>query len=151
MTLSEILADTVAELERRGAPDEALATLRIPKFGRTKLVPTGRAWRLGVLLLTRDGQLLTTATVTRAVEPLRGVTNRSAEADARRQLRHVAAHSKFPEGEAINVDPVPLDVDPLSEPLLLEGDVVMIRWNGRDGIRPLADYLADRLALLDEG
>ena len=151
MNLPGVLAQTVTELERRGAPDEALATLRIPRLGRPKLVPTGHAWRLGVLLLTRDGQLFTTATVTRAVEPLRGVTNRSAQADARRQLRHVAAYSKFPEGEAINVDPVPLDLEVLSEPLLLEGEIVMIRWNGRDGIRPLADYLADRLALLGEG
>ena len=150
MTLSHILARTVAELERRGVPDEALATLRIPRVGRSKLVPTGRAWRLGVLLLGRDGRLYSTTTVTRAVEPLRGVTNRSAEADARRQLRHVAARSKFPEGEAVNIDPVPLDLVSLSEPLLLEGDVVMIRWNARDGIRPLEDYLADRLALLDE-
>jgi len=148
--LRELVARTVAELERRGVPDEALATLRKPRFGRPRLVADGRAWRLGVLLLTRDGRLLSTATVTRAVEPLRGVTNRSAEAEARRELRHIAARSGFPEGESVNVDPVPIDLDVLDGPLLMEGEVVMIRWKGGEGIRPLEDYLADRLALLDD-
>ena len=146
--LPELLARTVAELERRGIPDEALANLSIPRFGRSRLVPTGRAWRLGVLLLDRGGRLYETATVTRAVEPLRGVTNRSAEADARRQLRHLAARSsRFPEGEAVNVDPVPLDLD---GPLSVVDGVVMIRWNAGGGIRPLEEYLADRLSLLDD-
>ena len=153
--LSDLLARTVAELRDRDVPDEALATLRIPRFGRTKLVPVGRAWRLGVLLLDRDGNLFSTSTVTRAVEPLRGVTNRSAEADARRQLRHIAAYSKFPEGEAVNVDPVPVDVsaEALAEGsglLLMEHGVVMVRWNAGTGIRPLEAYLADRISLLDE-
>lgn len=145
--LPELLARTVAELERRGIPDEALATLRIPRFGRARLVPAGRAWRLGVLLLDRAGRLYETATVTRAVEPLRGVTNRSAEADARRELRHIAARSKFPEGDAVNVDPVPLHLD---GPLSVVDGTVMIRWNAGGGIRPLEAYLADRLSLLDE-
>ena len=144
--LPELLARTVAELERRGIPDEALATLRIPKFGRARLVPAGRAWRLGVLLLDREGRLYETATVTRAVEPLRGVTNRSAEADARRELRHIAARSRFPEGEAVNVDPVPLNLD---GPLSVVDGTVMIRWNAGGGIRPLDAYLADRLSLLE--
>jgi hypothetical protein len=155
VNLPGLLASTVAELQRRGAPDEALAALRQPRFGRTRLVPAGRAWRLGVLLLDAEGRLYATTTVTRAVEPLRGVTNRSAEAEARRDLRRVAAHSRFPEGEAVNVDPVPVDVSPAaleegSGLLLLEGGVVMVRWNAGAGIRPLADYLADRLSLLDE-
>ena len=144
--LARLLAATVAELQRRGIPDEALATLRVPRFGRARLVPAGRAWRLGVLLLGRDGRLYETATVTRAVEPLRGVTNRSAEADARRQLRHIAVRSGFPVGEAVNVDPVPVHLD---GPLSVEDGVVMIRWNAGGGIRPLEAYLADRLSLLD--
>lgn len=150
MTLADLLAQTVAELDRRRVPDEALARLRNPRFGRQRLVATGRAWRLGVLLLDRDGRLYSTATVTRAIEPLRGVTNRSAEADARRGLRHLAARSGFPEGETINVDPVPIDVEELAAPLLTVGDVVMIRWNSGDGVLPLEDYLADRLALLGD-
>ena len=156
MNLTELLASAVAELQRRGAADEALATLKQPRFGRTRLVPTGRAWRLGVLLLDAEGRLFATGTVTRAVEPLRGVTNRSAEAEARRDLRRIAAHSRFPEGEAVNVDPVPVDLSPeaLDEGsglVLLEDGVVMVRWNAGSGIRPLQDYLADRISLLDEG
>jgi len=145
--LADLLQRTVAELERRGVPDEALATLRIPRFGRSRLVATGRAWRLGVLLLTRDARLFSTTTVTRSVEPLRGVTNRSAEADARRQLRHLAVRSGFAQGEAVNVDPVPVELD---GPLSVVDGVVMIRWNVGDGIRPLKGYLAERLALLDD-
>lgn len=145
--LPELLARTVAELERRGAPDEALAALRKTRLRGTRLVRTGRAWRLGVLLLDREGRLYETATVTRAVEPLRGVTNRSAAAEARRELRHIAARSGFPEGEAVNVDPVPLELD---GPLSVEDGVVMVRWNAGGGIRPLEAYLADRLSLLDE-
>ena len=156
MNLTELLASAVSELQRRGAADEALATLKQPRFGRTRLVPTGRAWRLGVLLLHAEGRLFATGTVTPAVEPLRGVTNRSAEAEARRDLRRIAAHSRFPEGEAVNVDPVPVDLSPeaLDEGsglVLLEDGVVMVRWNAGSGIRPLQDYLADRISLLDEG
>jgi len=146
--LAELLQRTIAELTSRGVPDEALATLRRPRFGRPRLVRAGRAWRLGVLLIARDGTLYETATVTRAVEPLRGVTNRSAEAEARRELRHIAARSGFPVGEAVNVDPVPIDLDVLDGPLLLEGDTVMVRWNAGGGIRPVEDYLADRVSLL---
>jgi hypothetical protein len=150
VTLTALLASTVAELERRGAADEAIASLRTRRFGRPRLVATGRAWRLGVLLLARDGSLYSTTTVTRAVEPLRGVTNRSAEAEARRELRHIAARSGFAVGESVNVDPVPIDTVALDGPLLLQGDTVMVRWNAGDGIRPLAGYLAERLSLLDE-
>lgn len=153
--LTELLRRTVAELEARSVPDEALATLRQRRFGRPKLVPSGRAWRLGVLLLDRDGHLYSTATVTRAVEPLRGVTNRSAEAESRRDLRRVAARGRFAEGEAVNVDATPLDLSDEalargSGPLQLAPDgTVLVRWNARDDTRPLADYLADRLSLLD--
>ncbi|MBU1589438.1 MAG: hypothetical protein KKH51_16050 [Actinobacteria bacterium] len=150
--LPALLASTVAELERRGTPDEALAVLRTTRLRGTRLVRTGRAWRLGVLLIDREGRLYETATVTRAVEPLRGVTNRSAEAEARRELRHIAARSGFPEGEAVNVDPVPLDPSAAEGggPLSVVDGTVMVRWNAGGGIRPLEAYLADRLSLLDE-
>ena len=131
------------ELERLGVPDEALAILRQRRFRGPRLVATGRAWRLGVLLLSRDGSLHQTTVVTRAVEPLRGVTNRSAEAEARRDLRRVAAHSGFREGEAVNVDPVPIAPDADGE--------VRVRWNPSAEPVLLGSYLAERIALLGEG
>ena len=73
--LAELLRDTVAALDAAGTPDEALGELRTSRFRAARFVPTGRAWRLGVLLLDRDGTLYETGNVTRAVEPLRGVAN----------------------------------------------------------------------------
>lgn len=147
--LAATLARTIAELERIGVPDEALATLVQRRFRGPRLVAFGRAWRLGVILLDREGRLYETTTVTRAVEPLRGVTNRSAEAEARRDVRRIAARSGFPEGETINVDPVP--VGPGSGPLVLEGDEVLIRWSAHGPPRRLDAYLAERVALLADG
>ena len=49
------------------------------------IMPAGRAWRLGVLLIDRDGRLYATGEVTRAIDPKRGVADHSLIADARRE------------------------------------------------------------------
>ena len=143
--LTAMLQRSVRSLDEAGVPDEALAALKHRRVGGDRLVPAGRAWRLGVLLLDRSATLYATGEVTRAVEPLRGVTNRSAEAEARRAVRHLAARSRFPEGEVVNFGHAP--VGPGDELLPIVDGVILVRWSG-SFTRPLADYLADRVALL---
>jgi len=157
MQLQPVLARTVAALEEIGAHDEALAALKLGRgIGSLRtppmLIPVGRAWRLGVLLLDRLGNLYATGEVTRAIEPQIAVTNRSDEAERKRELRRMAARGPFPEGETINVDFSMLDLDdaalargegPLS--LAESGEVLVRLPSGRD--IHLEKYLADRVGL----
>jgi len=156
-TLAAALAATVVELDRIGAADEALAVLKegrgIGKLrGQPKLMPVGRAWRLGVVLLDRSGALYATGEITRAIEPQVAVTNRSAQAELKREYRRAAVRGPFPEGETINHEFEPIDVsaDALragSGPLSLgDDDEVLVRLPSGSSI-PLARYLADRTAL----
>jgi hypothetical protein len=155
-----LLASTVESLQTLGVHDEALGVMREPRrfafASAPTMVPAGRAWRLGVLLLDRDGGLYETGDVTRAIEPLRAVTNRSAEAEARRDDRRAAARGKFPEGEVINHRYVPLALDDESlragsGPLFVRDGTVMVRWDRRSpgaGVSALRAYLADRTSVL---
>ena len=146
--LAALLRRTVEELERRGTPDEALATEGKTMLGRKpKLVPTGRAWRLGVLLLDRDARLYATGDVTRAIEPLRAVTNRSQQAEARREDRRAAVRGHFPEGEVVNFGHTPIDLETAPGPLSIVDGIVMVRWSAGPDVRPLAGYLSERLEL----
>lgn len=124
------ITQAIAALEAAGVHDEALGTL-VParRFRGEVLKPAGRAWRLGALLLDRDGQLYATGEVTRAIEPLRGVANKSPDAEARREKRRAAVRGRFAEGEVVNFGYRPIDPP---------DDV--------NGV-PLAAYLADRVAL----
>lgn len=158
--LAAMLRRTVTQLESRGVHDESLGTVKAGRgFGpiatSTKILNAGRAWRLGVLLIDRDARLYETGSVTRAIVPLRAVTNMSAEAEARRDDRRAAARGKFAEGEVVNFDYSPIDV---SVPALQDGrgilslqdGAVMVRWHATNPARRLDGYLADRLGLLDE-
>lgn len=156
-SLGELLAATVAELERIGAADEALGELREGRGvgrlrGQPKLVPVGRAWRLGVVLLDRAGRLYATGEITRAIEPQVAVTNRSAAAELKREYRRAAVRGPFPTGETINHEFAALDLSPdalreSSGLLSLTGDgAVLVRLPSGSRI-PLENYLADRVAL----
>ena len=158
--LAALLQRTIADLEARGTHDEALGAVKPGRgFGpistATKMVRAGRAWRLGVLLIDRNAELYETGSVTRAIVPLRAVTNRSAEAEARRDDRRAAARGNFPEGEVVNFDYSPIDCGVaaleagLSILSILNG-VVMVAWHATDPQRRLDTYLADRLGLLGE-
>ena len=149
------LAATVAELQRLGAHDEALGTLRLGRgIGSLRtapmLIPAGRAWRLGVLLIDVTGGLYATGEVTRAIEPLIAVTNRSAEAERKRELRRMAARGPFAEGDTINVDYVALSLSDPAEPLSRDGDELLVRLPSGSRV-PLERYLADRVAIVAEG
>lgn len=145
--LSVLLRRTVEELEARQLPDEALAEERNSRWRGRRLVPAGRAWRLGVLLLDRNGRLYATGQVTRAIEPLRGVANKSPDAEVRREHRRAAARGRFPEGETVNFDYRAIELEPPGDPLVVDGSSVLVRWNGT-ATRPLGDYLAERVDLL---
>lgn len=118
-----------------------------------RMAPVGRAWRLGVLLLTREGGLYATGKITRAVEPGRPQAL-SLSVEQRRTDRLAASRGHFALGEVVNYEyvEVALDAPSLAQgsgPLSLDGVEVMVRW-GRNPSerRPLAPYLADRVEML---
>lgn len=151
----EMLARVVRELEHSAVPDEALATVKRGRigpveFGRVRLVPAGRAWRLGAILLDRDGRLYSSGEVTRAVEPLRGVANKSPEAEERREWRRAAVRGRFAPGEVVNFGHQLLDPASGVGPVTVADGILMITWNPAATPRPLQAYLAERIALLHE-
>ncbi len=124
------IAEAIAALDSAGVRDEALGILVPARRFRGEVIrPAGHAWRLGALLLARDGTLYETGEVTRAIEPLRGVANKSPDAEARREKRRAAVRGRFAEGDVVNFGYRPIDPP----------DTV-------NGI-PLGAYLADRVAL----
>jgi hypothetical protein len=159
--LRDLLARTVATLESAGVHDEALAAWKHSRgvFGigaSDSLVPEGRAWRLGVLLLDRGGFLYSTGEVTRAMQPGRAAVNRSAAGEERRAIRAIAARGDFARGEVINHgwQPIALDAASLeagSGPLSVRDGVVVVRFDeGELSVAPLERYLADRVGILQE-
>jgi len=123
--------ETIAALVAAGINDEALGIILPPRLLRGETIKSaGRAWRLGVLLLDRNGQFYEVGEVTRAVEPQRGVANKSPDADARREKRRAAVRGRFPAGTVVN-----FGFRAISPPENVNG-------------MPLAAYLADRVGLL---
>lgn len=153
-----LLLLAAARLEAAGVPDEALAEVYTPRGlplvkRAPALRPIGRAWRLGVVLLSADGRLFTAAESTRAIEP-KWFNHRSTEVEHRRLAQQAAHRGPFAEGEVVNFEVVELAVDDASlregfGPLSLVDDTVMLRWAGHDlGLTPLDAYLDDRVSLL---
>jgi hypothetical protein len=158
--LDDLLAATIARLEGLGIADESLGEFRKPRRllpAPPSMVPTGRAWRLGVLLLDREGRLYATGQITRAIEPGRAAVNRSEQGERRRADRMAASRGPFARGEVVNFGYELLAIDDASlvagsGPLSLDADtgVVTVRWGdgfGELGISPIEDYLDDRIAL----
>jgi len=157
--LSGLLARTITRLEAAGIHDESLAAWKHSRgvlgIGASdSLVPMGRAWRLGVLLLGRDGALYSTGEVTRAVQPGRAAVNRSAGGEQRRAIRAIAARGNFPRGEVINHGWVPIALDEASleagsGPLSVRDGVVVVRFDVAElSVAPLDRYLDDRVSIL---
>jgi hypothetical protein len=158
--LHALLAEVVGRLEESGARTEARASFESRRsiLGIRRgpvMVPLGRVWRLGVLLLDADGRLFETGSVTRAIEPGR-VTNQSPRAEERRDYRRAAFNGRFDEGDTVNYDTTPIDLsaDALrasAGTVQLRGDTVMVRWNtlpGDAALTPLGPYLRERAELL---
>ena len=157
--LGELLARTVARLEAAGIHDEALASWKHSRgvlgIGASdSLIPVGRAWRLGVLLLGRGGALYSTGEVTRAVQPGRAAVNRSAGGEQRRAIRAIAARGNFPRGEVINHGWAPIALDEASLAtgfglLSVRNGVVQVRIDPAElGVVPVERYLNDRVSIL---
>jgi hypothetical protein len=159
--LRELLARTIEQLDARWIADEALGVMRpahriLGVMRPAVIVPSGRAWRLGVLLLDRECRLYATGRVTRAVMPKRGVADHSLIADARREEQRAAVRGSFTEGEVVNFgySPIPIDEDSLlagAGPLSMETATITVKWDssgaGR-GSGPLEAYLTERISLL---
>ncbi|MCS5495773.1 hypothetical protein NY547_00785 [Cnuibacter physcomitrellae] len=148
----------VARLEAAGARDEALADYVVPKrvLGiqrAPQMVPVGRVWRLGVLLVGARGELFATGEVTRAVEP-RHPNNQAVSQEVRRAHQLAAFKGPFAPGDTVNYDAAPVDLTALdrgepSGPLIVAEGIVLVRWSPSSGATtPLERYLADRVDLL---
>jgi hypothetical protein len=157
--VSDLLEATVVRLRAAGVHDESLALLKHSRgvlgLGASdSLVPAGRAWRLGVLLLGRDGSLYATGEVTRAVQPGRAAVNRSAAGEQRRAIRAMAARGNFPRGEVVNYNWEPIGLDAASlgsgtQRVSMENGTLVVRFgDGELGRAPLEGYLNDRVGIL---
>lgn len=159
--LRAALGRAAERLDAAGARQEALAELVQPRrvlLVRREVVlrRVGQAWRLGALMLGRDGTLYATGALVRAREA--GVRNyQSQSAEARRDLRAAALRGKFAPGETVNHGWREIRLDP--EALRSgEGPVVFrpdgslaVRWNaalGDAAARDVVAYLDERVGLL---
>ena len=119
--------------------DEALGIWRPEKklFGvpRPRVIdPVGRAWRLGALLIDREGALYATGNVTRAIVPKDFNSDKTVAGDERREIQRAAARGAFRPGESVNYDwrrLTPDEAAQLVAPVTVEA------------------YLRERLSLLD--
>lgn len=159
--LHALLGRTIERLEAMGVKDEAIATLRPAR--RIAFIPRpavmdaiGRAWRLGVLLVDRDGRLFATGGITRAIELTHETVYMNAEALYRRGLRVAATRGGFALGDVVNFDVAAIALDVVSlraetGPLSLRGTTVMVRWvagEGDLGLATLESYLSERMSIL---
>lgn len=120
-------------------------------FGRApRIVRVGEAWQLGMLLIA-DEQAFTAGEVVRSREDaIRGYT---AEAQRERSARSAAAfRGGFAEGAFVHLGWTEIDLDVVdaggtSGPLSVADGVPQVRWSATGGIRALADYLDEQIAL----
>lgn len=147
-------------LSAAGARDEALADYVLPRrvLGvqrRAAMVPLGRVWRLGVLLIDSTGTLRATGLTTRATVPGRSAYQ-STSAEIRREYRAAAFRGRFAAGETVNFDApvIELDADALTTsagPLFVRDHEPLVRWSTQapdSAARPFAAYLGERVDLL---
>ncbi len=153
--------DCRARLQQAGARDEALAefvparrVLRL--FTReSRMIPIGRAWPLGVFLLTADATLFAAGSTTRAV-PAGYPGYQSISAEQRREFRAAAARGPFSQGETVAFDAVAIDLqeDALTRsngPLFIRDGRPLVRWSRSApdaAARPFEEYLTERTDLL---
>jgi len=140
-----------ARLRLAGAPQESLGRERVSRWRADRIVRAGRAWHLGVLLLTDDA-VLATGEILRAAAPVRrGYAAESAR--ARDERRAQARRGGFAEGEVVHVgwqllDAAAVDAGQSSGPLALVGAEPSVRWSPGGAMVPLHRYLEERVTLL---
>lgn len=128
------------------APRRVLGIPRSPK-----IVPSGAAWHLGVLLVT-DAEVFATGDIVRARQEVR----RGFAAESQRERAAIAAaafRGGVPEGAPVHVGWTPLDLTAVargtaSGPLALRDGTPVVRWSAAGGYQPLAGYLSERVELL---
>ena len=159
----EAVDRAVRELAAASARTEVLAeyvparrVLGVPRAPR--MSPIGDVWRLGVLLLDREGRLYATGRVIRAERPVRRSVIAESVAE-HRAYRAAAVKGGIAEGATVVFDAAPLELDegalaagagPL---VIIEGPAgaeVGVRWNPSTAgaVMPLEPYLAERVELL---
>ncbi|WP_431278720.1 hypothetical protein [Leifsonia poae] len=158
--IRDALDAAVRRLDAAGARDEALAVF-VPRHRKmlitreAVLQPTGRVWRLGVLLLDRDANLYATGSITRATEPGRPAYQ-SLSAETRRAYRAAAQRGHFEHGETVNYDAEPIAQDAVSlrestGPLILRDGRVLVKWSpSAEGTVDFEAYLPERVGLLTD-
>jgi hypothetical protein len=145
--VNSVLEEIVSKLQGAGARDEALAVLKAPRRfvpSQPTLVPVGRAWRLGALLLDAEANLYATGHVTRAIEPKDFNSDKTVAGEQRREEQRAAARGPFVRGEAVNYGFERLSLDDPAHPLVLADGALFV------GETPLEAYLTDRATLLIE-
>lgn len=158
-SVREVAQRCAERLRAAGVTPESLGEYQPArrKFLRTvpaKIVPAGRVWRLGVLLVGETGELFTAGSTLRAHEPppILGYTSESAR--ARDALRHAAIRGGFAEGTTVHYDARLVDAAhgaKLPEPLVHRDGELVVRWNARaplNSAMPLSHYLDERAELL---
>jgi hypothetical protein len=157
--LDALLDVAVAALRAGAARTEVLADFEPQRrvLGITRaarMAPRGRVWRLGVLLLDDAGGVYAVGRVVRAERPTRRSIPANAVAE-QRALRAAAVKGGIPEGETVDFDASPIDLEELaragtSGPLVLRDGEVLVRWSPAqpDALTPLDRYLAERVELL---
>ena len=137
-------------LEDAGAPDEVVAEWSVPRLlgipRPPRLSVLGRAWRLGTLLLLRDGTLRATGVTIRSGEPAHSAM-RSRIAEDRLALQIAARRGRIRDGETVDVDTRPVP-DATTSPLLVRDGTVFVRWAASAPPRELGAYLDERVELL---
>ena len=138
-----------------GLPQQELGQWHTPRVlgiaRPARIISSGRAWHLGVLLIADDA-VLAVGSVIRAREQV----PRGYAATSQRQRADIAAAAHrggFPEGVPIHLDWRLIDLEALervgeAEPLAIIGGVPQVRWTAAAGHRPLADYLVEQIDLL---
>jgi hypothetical protein len=151
--LDGVLARVVEQLTATGARDEAMGEFRrrrgVLGIGSgERLVPVGRAWRLGRVLLTADRRLFEVGSVTRAVDP-RHPNYQSVSGEQRREVRRAAFEGDFAAGESVNHGFREISLDGAGDRILSTKDgAVAIEWAPGQTPMPLERYLLERAELL---
>ena len=138
----EVALAIAAELAAAGARDEALAERRAARLALgfiprpAVLAPTGRVWRLGDYLVTPDGGLLRTGQVVRVAGTDRRRSVVAATITEHHELALAARRGGYREGETVNYDASPVDLDAVDpaalEPYLAERAELLVHPPGRD-------------------
>lgn len=146
------LGEAVERLRDGAVPDEVVAERVVPRpilgvARPARLRELGRAWRLGVLLLGRDGGLRAVGTTFRSGEPAHSAT-RSRLAEERLELQRAARRGRIRDAQTVNVDAPLLDLSaPPAAPLMLRERELFVLWARGADPAPFARYLDEQLEL----